>query len=263
MRRLLIPVMVLLVALAAPALVGCGSAPGEGGKLEGVRWMLDSYDSNGVTKNAPGAASADALFERGTVSGFSGVNSFSGKYELSGSKLTVGQLASTMMAGPPELMDFEQSYTAALERADSFTADEDSLDIFDRSGRAVLTYTKGDAASLGGGTWEAINYYNGADAVVGVINGTTVTASFNDDGTVTGFAGVNDYRAEYSTSGKSVTIGAPEFTTEASSPDPAVERQEADFLAALQLAVEFAVRGDRLDLMREGGTIAATFVVQR
>ena len=37
-----------------------------------------------------------------------------------------------------------------------------------------------------------------------------------------------------------------------------LSKQETDFLAALELATSFLVTGDRLDLLRDGGTIAVT-----
>lgn len=78
-----------------------------GGKIEGIRWVLKSYDSKGSTTTAPLNVSIDALFRGGKLSGFSGVNTYQGLYKLSGSNLSVGQLASTMMAGPKDLMDAE------------------------------------------------------------------------------------------------------------------------------------------------------------
>ncbi len=48
------------------------------------------------------------------VSGHAGVNSYGGGYELNGPVLRFGQLMSTMMAGPADLMELERDYTAML-----------------------------------------------------------------------------------------------------------------------------------------------------
>lgn len=54
--------------------------------------------------------SADGL----SVSGYTGVNGFSGRSDFNGEKLKFGPLATTRRAGPPELMTLENHYTAAL-----------------------------------------------------------------------------------------------------------------------------------------------------
>jgi len=242
---------------------GCGTSGGTGGRLEGIRWVLKSYDSKGVTREAPEGVSIDVLFKGGNVGGFSGVNTYHGSYKLSGSSLSIGELASTEMAGPPDLMDNEQAYLAALQRTSSYTADTSSLTLLDQDGKRILEYTKGKTPSLTGGTWEVISYYNGRDGIVSVINGTTLTALFSGDGALTGSTGVNDYRATYKMEGQKISVGPSAITTNRSSPDPAITQQQADYLAALQLAAKYNIQGERLDLLRADGGYAATFELAR
>jgi heat shock protein HslJ len=252
---------ITVLVLLATAIIGagCSSSGGTGGKLEGVRWVLKSYDSKGVTKNAPGDTSIDALFEGGKVSGFSGVNTYQGSYKLSGSSLSVSQLASTMMAGPQDLMDTEQAYLAALQQTSSYTADPSGLTLFDRGGKKILEYAKGKAPSLTVDTWVVTSYFNGQSAIVSVINGTRLTALFSSNGTLTGSSGVNEYSSTYQSQGQNITIAAPVATTNNSSADAAVTQQETQYLAALQLAARYRIQGDRLDLLRADGGFAVTF----
>jgi heat shock protein HslJ len=252
---------ITVLVLLATALIGagCSSSGGTGGKLEGVRWVMKSYDSKGVMKNAPGDVSIDALFEGGNVSGFSGVNTYRGSYKLSGSSLSVGQLASTLMAGSQDLMDAEQAYLAALQRTGSYTADPSSLTLFDRSGKKILEYAKGKAPALTGGTWVVTSYFNGRDAITGVINGTRLTALFSSKGALTGSAGVNEYSSTYQSQGQNITIAAPVATTNNTSADAAIAQQEKDYLAALPLAAKYNIQGNRLDLLRVDGGFAVTF----
>ncbi len=125
---------------------GCGANGGSGSKFEGIRWVLESYYSNGELKSAPQGSSVDALFERGKVSGNSGVNTYSGSYKASGSSLTVGRIATTLMAGPQELMELERAYVADLEKARSYTAGGETLTLFDNDGNELLAYSRGKAA---------------------------------------------------------------------------------------------------------------------
>lgn len=132
----------LVVALVAPLLVGCGGA-GQGGRIEGIDWTLRSYSSGGRLEAVPSGARVDAKFEAGTVSGFSGVNTYSGMYRLSGDDLDISGVASTMMAGPEDLMDLERAYLSNLEKTVSFRAGTDSLTLLDGDGRELLEYRKG------------------------------------------------------------------------------------------------------------------------
>jgi heat shock protein HslJ len=220
---------------------------------------MKSYDLKGVTKNTPGGVSIDALFEGSTVSGFSGVNTYQGSYKLSGNSLSIGKPASTMMAGPQELMDVEQAYLGALQQTSSYTADASSLTLLDRNGKRILEYTKGKTPSLTGGTWNVISYYNGRGGIVSVISGTRLTAVFAPDGPLTGSAGVNEYRSTYQSHELEISIAQPALTTSNTSTDPAATQQEQDYLAALQLAARYDIRGERLDLLRADGGFAVSF----
>ena len=142
--RLLVACALMVTMLAW---AGCGTGGGgTGGKLEGINWVLKTYDSKGASKAAPAGVSVDALFENGKVGGFSGVNTYQGQYKLSGNSLTIGQIASTLMAGPQNLMDLEQVYLADLQQVASCSADAVGLTLFNGNGRQVLTYTKGEAS---------------------------------------------------------------------------------------------------------------------
>ena len=63
-----------------------------GTPLEGTEWTLVS----GV--EAPSDAVPTLTLSDGSASGFGGCNTFSGDYELDGDSITIGPIASTMMA---------------------------------------------------------------------------------------------------------------------------------------------------------------------
>jgi hypothetical protein len=87
----------------------------------------------------------DATFADGTVSGNGGVNQYSGGYEVDGSKMSVGKLASTAMAGDPAVMDQEAAYLTNLQAANAFKVDGDKLTIKDVSADTILEFrSKGE-----------------------------------------------------------------------------------------------------------------------
>jgi heat shock protein HslJ len=68
---------------------------------------------------------ADLTFSAdGRVTGCATVNRLMGSYAVDGDTLTCGQLAGTMMAGPPEAMGQEQRLHAALAGPLTVVADE-------------------------------------------------------------------------------------------------------------------------------------------
>jgi heat shock protein HslJ len=255
-------VPVLAVVIIAVLLVGCGgSEGGSGGELEGITWVLESYTSQGTVREIPAEIRIDALFEGGTVSGSSGVNTYNASYKLSDSSLTIGPATTTMMAGPEAAMAVEQAYLAALREAASFIASAGTLAVFDKDGGQILSYLEEEAPSLAGTEWSATGYNNGKGAVVTPVAGSELTALFSADGTVSGSSGVNTFSGEYTLDGLKITIG-PLATTLMASSDPALAEQEAAYLAALQSAARFTIKGNELELRREDGALAVSFTAK-
>ena len=74
----------------------------------------------------------------GRFAGSGGVNRLMGGYSVDGTGLTFSQVASTMMAGPPEAMQQEQAIVAALGAVRGFGITGDQLTLVDDSGHPVL-----------------------------------------------------------------------------------------------------------------------------
>ena len=82
----------------------------------GPEWVLRSLDHD---EPAPGEPEITLLFEDNRIAGGSGCNRYMGSVtegDMPGD-LTVGLLAGTMMACPPEVMELEDRYRQRLERA--------------------------------------------------------------------------------------------------------------------------------------------------
>jgi heat shock protein HslJ len=254
---------VLAVMMIAVLLAGCGGAKGgSGGKLEDVNWVLESYESQGNTRTIPADIGIDALFENGKVSGSSGVNTYTSQYQLSGASLSIGLPATTMMAGPEAALEVEQAYLTSLQQAASFTSSAGTLVIFDKEGRQILSYIEGEAISLTGVQWSVTGYNNGKGGVVTPIMGTELTALFSEDGKVSGSSGVNTFNGQYTFDNLTISIG-PLATTGMSSADAARMEQEAAYLAALQSATRLSMKaGNELDLRKEDGALAVSFVTK-
>ncbi len=253
-----------MVALAGVAVLAsvCGSSSdvkasptttGSSTTLEGTTWVLAKKTELGAEL---GDVVASATFTNGKVSGTSGCNTYNGPYTVDGDKITIGpNLISTQMACGPAETTVEKVFLERLPKVASYNITGSTLTLADSSGKALLVFDASIGAEAIVGSWNVLSYYTG-DAIVSVVSGSTVTADFKD-GQITGSTGCNNYMGPYKLDGDAITIGPLASTKKACSSDE-LSKQEASYLAALEVAKTFAVTGNRLDLFREGGTFAAT-----
>ena len=246
----------LATALTAAMLVGaCSTAGGSGGTIEGVRWIATSIAVDGSLQAVQEGVTADATFTAGKVAGFGGCNSYSGPARVDGSRLTVGPLASTMMACVDPAMAVEGSYLEALAAVASYTATADKLSLFDKDGREIVVYEPGPANPLVG-RWTVSGYDDGTSGVVRPMAGAALTAIFAGHGTVSGSSGCNTYTGSYGIDGDQLLFG-PLATTKKACPDP-IMAQERAFLAALASTSTYAIEAGRAVLRSADGAIAVS-----
>jgi heat shock protein HslJ len=105
----------------------------------GKEWTLVSLDGKRVTSENP----PTMKFSQGKVSIFGGVNRLSGSYALVGESVTLGELMSTRMAGPPVLMELESSLSKALASVDGFHVAGQKLQLLSQ-GKKVAEFSTGE-----------------------------------------------------------------------------------------------------------------------
>lgn len=93
-------------------------------------------------------------------------------------------------------------------------------------------------------------------------SGTSVTATFGADGTVSGSGGCNRFSGRYTATGTTIRVEEALASTMMACDQP-VMAQEAAFFAALKGARTFAVAAEQLTLSAEGGGVVASFVAQK
>lgn len=134
--------VLLAVVLVGSALATAGCDSGlEPELLEDTDWRLTRLGDQSVSTSNP-AAVPDLTFrsEDDRVSGTGGCNQFSGSYDLDGETITLGRIASTLMACE-EGMEIESAFFAALERVRTWNVDGGTLELYDAGGEILMRFT--------------------------------------------------------------------------------------------------------------------------
>ena len=244
---------VLLVVLTV---VGVG-ATAEGAptrmKLEGPTWVLDQEASN-LEAIAPEFV-VTALFVDGGLSGTSGCNNYNTTYTATRTRLRVSaNVASTLKLCSQPAMNVEASYLERIPTTRAFTIRRDRLTVRTTTRGADLIYRALSARELLG-DWEVTSYFR-PGAITSVLAGTTITATF-DRKTISGNSGCNNYSGRYESDETKIEIG-PVAATQRACADNAVNQQESEYLAALDLVRTFTLDSNGLTFLRADGGIAVT-----
>ena len=104
--------------------------------------------------------------------------------------------------------------------------------------------TRDTAASLDGTSWT-------------LTTSSAITLRFAE-GSATGSGGCNQYRATYTQSGSSLTLG-PVAATKRACVDPEGNRKETEYFDALSRVASFAISGNRLMLRDAAGATLLEF----
>jgi heat shock protein HslJ len=247
--RLTVGVVLACLALTATAFAAAVKNP----SLTGQTWQLAKLGS--VDRSKAGLTVTFAT--DGAASGFAGCNTFTGTYAASGSSLKVSKLAATKKACRKLVMAEEDAYLLALRTARSYSVKNGALTLAARNGRTLATF-RVQSQSLANSRWTVVEYNNGKGAVTSVLAGTKLSAAFDANGDIGGFAGCNDYSGRVKSDPPKIAIG-PLTSTKKSCSEPAgVMDQESAYLHALGSAATYQLQGQNLELRTSAGSIAVT-----
>jgi heat shock protein HslJ len=111
--------------------------------LVGTTWNCTMYNNGrGGFQSLIETSTITAVFgEDETLSGNAGVNNYNGKYSADNGAIKIdAAIASTMMAGDPEVMAQEAAYLAALPNATVYKIEGSTLTLRDAGGAAMAAY---------------------------------------------------------------------------------------------------------------------------
>ena len=238
-----------LLALSIALLTAACSSNG-GDMPTDHSWMLTGIAGPDGTMATP-LTIPTLAFEDGSASGNASCNQYFGPYEIDGSSITFGQLASTQMfCEEPGVMDQEATYLAALTAVDNWSMDGETLTL--SSGNTALLKYEAISQDLAGSSWDLIAYNNGTGGFQSAVIDVPVTAIFEEDGTLSGSGGCNSYTGSWETDENSIEIGPLASTAMACEPD--LMDQETRYLAVLQEADTYRVDATTLEMFDAEGT---------
>lgn len=217
-------------------------------------WMLVSYTKDGIAQTIAAATLSVANDGAGgyVISGFSGVNNYTGSLTTDGNAISVApNLAATRMAGPPPAMEFEAMYMELLATADRWCVSDTELSI--AGGAIVARFRK---IGLDGSAWNLVGANTG-NAVVSQDG--NITLSFAD-GAATGFTGINTVRLGYTADETTRALSFADGPLTLRAGTEAEAKTERLFLDNLFQTASYALSGDHLTLYNADGTTLLHFV---
>lgn len=111
--------------------------------LAGTAWVLESVV--GTPAPASRRVSTTLAFADGMVFGQAGVNRFNARADAGEGWIRIAPVATTRMAGPPELMKDEREFLDRLQRCGAWRVDGDRLHLRDAQGQTLLRFRRDGA----------------------------------------------------------------------------------------------------------------------
>jgi heat shock protein HslJ len=252
-------VLSLLDAEGAVILEYAAAASGEGAAspIEGVTWLLTQQSTDGTLADLPADILVSMRLEGGAAGGAGGCNSWFGSYTIEGDAISFTDIGSTLMACGDPADTVERTFFANLEAAATFTADDASLTIAAADGTTILGFEADEPGTVIG-SWVA-TAIDMNDGVVSSETTSAVTATFAEDGTLSGNDGCNSYDATYEIDGPTIAIG-PLAATRMACVDDALTEQAAAYAEALASAATWSVDpAGSLQLRDAGGALLVSY----
>ncbi len=216
--------------------------------LTGVTWELVRFSSQGAQQQALTDRPATLIFEDGRISGNTGCNGFTGSYTLDGAAIQIELGPMTMRACMEEVADQEAAVLFGLQNATTFRVEDATLALLNAEGEPLLVFRAQPSQNIINITWvlAAIPADQNLAASSNADLLKRVAMTFHADGRLSGKAGCNTFRGEYSKQGRRLEIG-PLTTTRMMCDDKTMALESA-VLQSLQKTASFTLSSNRLTL---------------
>ena len=197
--------------------------------LNGTSWELAQVSRKGKNVVIPKEAKITINFLENEINGFSGINNYSGDYMVKNNFTLSADVATTLMAGPENLMNIEQNFLDILQSFPKISYNASTLTLSNKKEVwtfKVLTLNK----KLKNTSWKLLNM-DGKDVSKLISkNENNITLSFNENG-INGNSGINNYFGDYEIVNNNIKVG-PLGSTRMAGPENLM-KVEREFLELL------------------------------
>lgn len=247
----------VIIALAGMVtLTACSFGSDDADDLPDSQWVLESL---GGANALDDVLVTMELAEDGNLFGSGGCNRYTGTWESgSDNALTLRLGGMTLIGCPDDINNQEQAFLEALAATDTFRLEDNTLTLRDASGDTVATLTELEPAALVDTAWQLTYVNNGEGALVGIVEGTSITATFQEDGALNGSAGCNTYMTSYEVDGDAISI-EPAASTRMACEEEVMD-QEFAYLTALEQAASHELGVDTLTIRAADGAALAYYI---
>jgi heat shock protein HslJ len=254
-------------AISILILVGLLASCGEGAtavsaisdpELTGAEWMLATINDKSV---ANGTQATLVFGEANNVLGSTGCNLYAGAYAIrEGSVLNFKPNLTTSWECEEPFFAQEKAMLLVLSSSSNYAIEGEELKIVNQDSDRRATYTKLEPLVLKETDWSLDAFNDGQGAFVNLIDGTQITASFENDGNLSGSGGCNEYNTTYTAGSNNISIG-PILSTQMDCPEPeGVMDQESKYLTALEKAATYRNYSIALVIFDTEGQILASYI---
>ena len=201
--------------------------------LNGTSWELIQVSRKGKNVVIPKEAKITINFLENEINGFSGINNYSGDYMVKNNFTLSADVATTLMAGPENLMNIEQNFLDILQSFPKISYNGYNASTLTLSNKKevwtfkVLTLNK----KLKNTSWKLLNMDGKDISKLISKNDNNITLSFNENG-INGNSGINNYFGKYEIVNNNIKV-SPLGSTEMAGPENLM-KIEREFLKLLE-----------------------------
>ena len=188
--------------------------------LEGTYWKATELAGTPMPTQGPNREAHLQFQAGGRVSGSDGCNRITGTYQLTGDRVTFGQMAGTQMAcvNPSGT---EGPFREALKNATRLTVAGDRLELFNAAGTRLAVFTAAQASGsspspgLAGTSWQLVKFQGSDDTMLTPDDRAKYTIEFAAGGRLTARVDCNRGRGTWKSSGANQIAFGPLALTRA------------------------------------------------
>ena len=197
--------------------------------LNGTSWELIQVSRKGKNIVIPKGTKITINFSENEINGFSGINNYSGDYMVKNNFTLSADVATTLMAGPENLMNIEQNFLDILQSFPKISYNASTLTLSNKKEVwtfKVLTLNK----KLKNTSWKLLNMDGKDISKLISKNDNNITLSFNENG-INGNSVINNYFGDCEIVNNNIKVG-PLGSTRMAGPENLM-KVEREFLELL------------------------------